>query len=145
MNAKMRAMALDAEGQRFAARLFWYGSAVEDIRTAQVLSEEEDEAARYAAVGEAVAGERAPPARKRSDEGDRLEVLGLGAGQAMTASAIDELANCRHPEDQRQRCVSADTGSKFSRCSDCGAVRYEPALHWVRPVLVAHVVGRHRP
>lgn len=55
MDAKMRAMALDAEGRRFEARLFWYGDAVEEIRTAQILSEEEDEVARYAAVGEAVA------------------------------------------------------------------------------------------
>lgn len=52
----LKALALDAEGQRFAARLLWYGSAVEDINVARLLSEEgEDDGARFAAVGEAVA------------------------------------------------------------------------------------------
>jgi hypothetical protein len=59
--------------------------------------------------------------------------------------AARELAECEHPEDQRQTARLRRDGSyiDFIRCSDCGAVAYENDGYkrWTRPMLVAHVTG----
>lgn len=55
MKSVMRAIALDAEGNRPTARLFWYGAAVEWINEARLFFGEDEDESRFAAVGEAVA------------------------------------------------------------------------------------------
>lgn len=58
--------------------------------------------------------------------------------------AVEELAACMHPDDQRQR-GRVESGSMMIRCSDCGSVSYEGQVGgWTRPMLVAHVVGAAR-
>jgi len=56
---------------------------------------------------------------------------------------LEALANCQHPDSQRQHARVAMTGARFVRCTLCGAVAYHDDRYqrWTRAELVAHVVG----